>query len=105
MRMYLQDRKLQKIWMPSAECTLYPITQIPPGKMKLRNFAWFDYVRPVNPEDIFNWRGKARGSEMRILERHAAPLQKLSDFSENNQEPPPPSDTSQEMEEASQEEE
>ena len=103
MRMYLQDRKLQKIWMPTAECTLYPITQIPPGKTKLRNFAWFDYVRPMSPDDIFNWRGKAKGSEMRILERHAAPLQKLSDFSENKEEVPPPPDALQTTEEAQKE--
>ena len=40
--------------------TLYPMDQIPPDKLRLSTFAWFDYVRPLNKEDIFNWRGKKR---------------------------------------------
>lgn len=77
MKMYLKDRKLQKIWMPKAEGTLYPMTQIPPGKMKLQNFAWFDYIRPVDKDDIFNWRGKGAGNEIKVQKRHTAPLQTL----------------------------
>lgn len=77
MKMYLKDRKLQKIWMPKAEGTLYPMTQIPPGQMKLQNFAWFDYIRPVDKDDIFNWRGKGEGNEIKVQKRHAAPLQTL----------------------------
>jgi hypothetical protein len=38
--------------------TLYPMDQIPPDKIHLPTFAWFDYIRPLNKEDIFNWRGK-----------------------------------------------
>ena len=90
MRMYLKERKLQRIWMPAAECTTYPITQIPPGQMKLRNFAWFEEIRPVDKDDIFNWRGKSQGYEVKRLERHSAPLQKLSDFGEKDNTPPPP---------------
>ncbi len=80
MKMYiLPNRKLQRIWMPKAQGTLYPMTQIPPGKMKLDVFAWFDYIRPLDKDDIFEWRGKRGGTELKRLERHAAPLQKLSD--------------------------
>ena len=90
MRMYLKDRKLQRIWMPAAQCTTYPMTQIPPDQMKLRNFAWFDYIRPIDKDDVFNWRGKAKGTEMKMLERHSAPLQKLSDFTSKSVPPPEP---------------
>ena len=30
-------------------------TQIPAGKDKLDNFVWFEYIRPKNKQDIFNW--------------------------------------------------
>lgn len=43
---------------PKSNGTLYPMNQIPPDKMKLPTFSWFDYVRPLSKEDIFNWRGK-----------------------------------------------
>ena len=78
MEMYLEKRKLQKIWMPKAEGTLYPMTQIPPSRTRLTNFVWFDYIRPVDKDDIFNWRGKRSGSEVSKIRRHNAPLQTLS---------------------------
>ena len=54
---------------------MYPITQIPPDKKELPAFVWFDYIRPRDKYDIFNWRGKAKGTELRNIERRAAPLQ------------------------------
>lgn len=78
MRMFLTDtRKLERIWMPKAQGTLYPMTQIPPEKLKLDNFAWFAEVRPVDKDDVFNWRGKGKGAELKTIVRHAAPLQKI----------------------------
>ena len=78
MRMYISpERKLQRIWMPKATGTLYPMTQIPPDRYKLDNFAWFDYIRPVNKDDIFNWRGKTGGTELKEIKRHTAPLQQI----------------------------
>lgn len=78
MRIFISaERKLQRIWMPKAEGTLYPMTQIPPGKDKLDVFTWFDYIRPKDKDDVFNWRGKAEGTEIKKVKRHAAPLQKL----------------------------
>ena len=44
LRMFMEDRKMQKIWMPKAEGTLYPMSQIPPEKKHLPGFAWFDYM-------------------------------------------------------------
>ena len=65
LRMFMEQRKLSRIWMPKAEGTIYPMTQIPPGKKHLPGFAWFDYVRPLNKDDIFNWRPKRKGSELK----------------------------------------
>ena len=73
--MFLENRKLKKLAMsPKSNGTLYPMTQIPPAKMKLDNFAWFDNVRPLNKADIFNWRGKGVGQELKKSTRGAAPL-------------------------------
>lgn len=53
---YLENQKLEKMVMsPKSSGTLYPMTQIPAGKDKLDNFVWFDYIRPKNKQDIFNW--------------------------------------------------
>lgn len=75
MRMFMKDRKLQKIWTCKQTGRMYPITQIPPDKKELPSFVWFDYIRPRDKYDIFNWRGKAKGTELRNIERRAAPLQ------------------------------
>ena len=73
--MFLENRKLKKMAMsPKSNGTLYPMTQIPPAKMKLDNFAWFDYVRPLSKADIFNWRGKGAGQELKKSTRGVVPL-------------------------------
>ena len=78
MRMYLgAARKLDKIWTNKFTSTMYPMTQIPPAKYKLPNFAWFEDIRPKDKNDIFVWRGKAKGSELKEIKRHEAPLQTL----------------------------
>ncbi len=77
LKMYIENRKMQKIWMPKAEGVMYPMTQIPPDKYFLPNYAWFDYVRPRNKQDIFNWRGKKAGTELKEQKRREAPLQHL----------------------------
>ena len=78
MRMYLgAARKLDKIWTNKFTSTMYPMTQIPPAKYKLPNFAWFEDIRPKDKNDIFVWRGKAKGSELKEIKRHQAPLQTL----------------------------
>jgi len=78
MRMFLENRKMKRIWMPKVEGTLYPMSQIPPGKKFLPNYAWFDYVRPLHKDDIFNWRGKKAGTELKAVKRRQAPLQRLT---------------------------
>jgi hypothetical protein len=44
---------------------MYPMTQIPPAKRFIEGFNWFDYVRPTSREDIFNWRPKKEGTELK----------------------------------------
>lgn len=79
MRMFLnQDRKLDHIWTCKFASTLYPMPQVPPAKEKLDVFAWFDYIRPIDKYDIFNWRGKGKDKALKIVKRHEAPLQHLS---------------------------
>ena len=57
------------VMSPKSNGTLYPMLQLPPDKMKLENFNWFDYIRPLNKEDIFNWRGKKAGQELKKSNR------------------------------------
>ena len=80
LKVFFAGRKMQKVWMPKASGTLYPMSQIPPEKRFLPQYAWFDYVRPLDKDDIFNWRGKKAGTELKVVKRKEAPLQRLSSF-------------------------
>ena len=78
MKMFMGDnRRIKKIWMPAATGTFYPIPMIPGNVRFLENFQWFDYVRPLNPQDIFKWRGKSKGTELKKSVQRSVPLQKL----------------------------
>ena len=75
LNMYLKDRKMEKMVMsPKSNGTLYPMDQIPPEKLYLPTFVWFDYIRPLNKEDIFNWRPKKAGQELKKTTRKSIPL-------------------------------
>lgn len=73
LKMFLQNRKMKRIWMEKPVATLYPMTQIPPAKYFLPQYAWFDYIRPVSKEDIFNWRGKKEGTELKEQKQRERP--------------------------------
>ena len=78
LKMYVSpSRQLEKIWMSASSGTLYPLTQTPPEKLHLPSFAWFDYIRPLSKDDIFEWRPKARGTEIRQERRRVAPKRQL----------------------------
>lgn len=78
MKMYLTaDKKLDHIWTCRAEGTMYPISQIPPDKYKLPNFAWFDFIRPKNKDDIFLWRGKGNDAVLKEEKRRDPPKRKI----------------------------
>jgi len=64
--MHLKDRKMKRMVMsPKSDGVLYPMDQIPSDKMRLPTFVWFDYIRPQNKDDIFEWRGKKEGETLR----------------------------------------
>ena len=71
---------------PKSNGTLYPMDQLPPDQMKLEHFVWFDYIRPLNKEDIFKWRGKKAGQELKKSIRSAAPLPNRILFENNKKE-------------------
>ena len=77
MKMFMRDRQLQKIWTSKTDGTWYPMTQIPPERYELDGFTWFDYIRPINKDDIYEWRGKKDGTQLKNITRHAAPLQHI----------------------------
>ena len=79
MKMFMgENRRMKKIWMPAATGTFYPIPMIPGDVRFLENFQWFDYVRPLDPQDIFNWRGKSSGTELKKSVQRKAPLQNIN---------------------------
>ncbi len=85
MKMFMGDnRKIKKIWMPAANGTFYPIPMIPADKRYLENFQWFDYVRPLSPADIFVWRGKNKGTELKKKVQRKVPLQNLNQIDKKN---------------------
>jgi hypothetical protein len=70
LNLYLRNRKMEQIVMsPRSEGILYPMDQIPPGKLRLPTYVWFDYLRPLDKEDIFHWRGKKSGETLRKTTR------------------------------------
>lgn len=76
-RMFMQNKKMQRIWAPASHGYFYPIGMAPRERTFLPGFAYFDYVRPLSPEDVFIWRGKKAGTTLKPSIRRVAPLQKL----------------------------
>ncbi len=73
LRMLLKDRRMERgSFIGKATGTMYPMDQIPPDKMRLPAFVWFDYIRPVDKEDIFNWRGKRADQVLQKSDRRPA---------------------------------
>lgn len=60
MRMVMDNGQLDHIWTSANKGTMYPLNQIPPQKDKLPGFAWYDYIRPLNKDDLFEWRPKKK---------------------------------------------
>lgn len=77
LRMYMRNKKLYKIWMPAHNSVMYPPFAIPGDVRFLQGFAWFDYIRPMSKDDIFDWRAKSADTVLKKTERKVVPLQKL----------------------------
>ena len=72
---FLENMRLKQVVMkPKVNGIMYPMDQLPSDKMKLDNFGWFDYIRPIDKKDIFNWRGKKVGQQLKKSTRGAVPL-------------------------------
>ena len=78
MNVYLLQRKVQRIKMTTqTDGVMYPMLQIPEDKLYLPSFAWFDYIRPLNKDDVFRWRGKKAGQELKKSVQRKPPLPTL----------------------------
>ena len=72
LRMELEHKKMKRIWTPKADGVMYPMSQIPPEQRLIEGFQWFDYVRPLSKDDIFDWRPKKPGTELKTLRRRSS---------------------------------
>ncbi|MCQ2222989.1 MAG: hypothetical protein MJZ35_04265 [Bacteroidaceae bacterium] len=86
LRMDIENRKLQKIWMPATTGEMFPLDLTPPDKLYLTNFktpdggvAWFDGIRPKNKDDIFVWQAKSEEFQLKQDVLHEGPKQSLED--------------------------
>lgn len=77
LKLYMKDKKVTKIWMPKSTGTMYPILKIPADKRYLSKFAWFDYIRPVDKYDLFEWRSKNKKNMLKATEDRILPIQDL----------------------------
>ena len=79
LKLFMNDEgKLARIWAAAGSGTLHPLALIPKKDRYLEKFQWFDYIRPLNKDDIFHWRGKRAGSELKkSVRRQAPPKQKI----------------------------
>lgn len=82
MKMWMQDKRIYKIWAPGGKATMYPPTLVPDDKQYLSGFAWFDYIRPLDKDDVFVWRGKSEKNMLKKTEKKVVPLQKLDQLKE-----------------------
>lgn len=74
---YDNEGQLDSLKTPAGDGMMYPLGMAPPEHTTLPNFAWFDYIRPVDKYDLFEWRPKRSGSELKWQPRREAPLQYL----------------------------
>lgn len=78
LNLYRKDGKMERIvFITRPTGTFTPMLLIDPNKMKLENFVWFDYMRPLDKDDIFNWHGKKAGQELKKIIRKEVPLPTL----------------------------
>ena len=80
LKVFMENKKVKRIWMPAATGTIYPQFAIPSDKKFLDGFAWFDYVRPMSKDDIFDWRSKSEDAMLKKSETKKVPLQRLDNI-------------------------
>ena len=80
LNLYLENKKVYKIWMSTPNGTMYPPFAIPEDMRYLPGFAWFDYIRPKNKDDIFDWRTKSEEQMLKKTEKKVVPRQNLDNI-------------------------
>lgn len=77
LNLFFEQQRIDKMVMsPKSNGVLYPMDQIPEDKLRLENFFWFDYIRPRNKDDIFDWRPKAEEARLKKTDRAPIDLSK-----------------------------
>lgn len=75
---FMKERQVEKLFIrEQSNGVFYPITQIPPGKDRLSNFAWLNKLRPLSKYDIMVWRGKEEDQKLKTNTRKEVPLPSL----------------------------
>ena len=77
MHIFMKDKKVDKVWMQTPTGTMYPSFAIPSDKRYLPTFAWFDYIRPKDKDDIFEWKSKKADRMLKKTEKKIVPRQSL----------------------------
>lgn len=81
LRAYLEDEKLKRMKaFPSPKGTTYPLAMAPPERTKLPGFAWFEWIRPKDKDDIFEWKSKNEANKLKAQPRRNAPMQTIQRF-------------------------
>ena len=78
LRMFMDKRRqLEKIWLSKSTGTLSPMTQIPPERLKLPHFEWFEEVRPKDKKDIFRRAERKSATTVRNAQVAPPPMQRI----------------------------
>lgn len=57
LHIYLKKNQMDKItFVTRPDATLFPLNKIDVKELKLKDFTWRSHLRPLNREDIFEWR-------------------------------------------------
>ena len=75
---FMKEGLVDKLYIKEqSNGVFYPISQVPIGKDRLPNFAWFNRLRPLSKEDIMIWRGKSEDQKLKVTTRREVPLPSL----------------------------
>ena len=74
LQLFMGEKKVDQIkFIGQVDGCLHPLALIQPSVRYLENFQWFEYVRPLDKDDIFNWRPKKPGTELKASVQHSKP--------------------------------
>jgi lipopolysaccharide export system protein LptA len=64
MSIYVKENKVEKLKMfKKPTGIMHPPEEVSPQEMLLKDFAWHKVYRPLNADDIFNWRAIANEND------------------------------------------